>query len=53
VHSGSCELERETTPNSLEVHQRVSLNPIYILALGFSGLEAISLEANFLACYSQ
>jgi hypothetical protein len=27
VHSGSCELEWEITPNSLEVHQRVSLTP--------------------------
>jgi hypothetical protein len=27
VHSGSCELEREMTPNNLEVHQRVSLTP--------------------------
>jgi hypothetical protein len=27
VHSRSCELEREITPNCLEVHQRVSLTP--------------------------
>jgi hypothetical protein len=27
VHSGSRELEREITPNSLEVHQRVYLTP--------------------------
>jgi hypothetical protein len=41
VLSGSCELEREITPNSLEVHRRVSLTPISSFALGFSYLEVI------------
>jgi hypothetical protein len=53
VHSGSCELEWEITPNSLEVHQRVSLTPIYSLASFSEGLEAIFKEAEILVTYSQ
>jgi hypothetical protein len=35
VHSGSCELEWEITPNSLEVHQRVSLTPNLLFGTWF------------------
>jgi hypothetical protein len=34
VLSGSCELEREITPNSLEVHRRVSLTPDLQFGIG-------------------
>jgi hypothetical protein len=46
-------LEGKIIPNSLELWHRVFLSPDLHLAFDFSGLEAIFLEAEILACYSQ
>jgi hypothetical protein len=43
----SSDLEWEITPNSLEIYHRGFLSPDLPFGMIFSGLEAISLEAEF------